>query len=598
MKRAVFDIFGKLKGEIQDFDSKGLYIVGKPATANEKIERGGVRGGYFFSQKQTLESIDLACASKYRRGIFDEEGQRKTFLNIVNFYRDVMKMKININVSNYILEPWSLDFTWIVWLFDRMFKRWAAMESYDDLIDEYANDLSTYGTTVSKKIAKCPERVPLRTLRNTQTAKSLYAAASSGGYAIIENDFHYNDMEEYPDWDTDGLSPDKSYTVFERYGLVPERLVKKYAGMSIQQICTYKPKENEKMVLALAILIAEGADEKEGVSSRKVLFMEKLDEDTWPLEECHINRQDGRWLGIGEPEKQLENQISRNLDSNLRRRGILWATKKIFQSSDDNVQKNLVMEVSDGEVLHVKRDGNITQVNTASQHSAEITADENSIKENSQQISFAFEVATGESLPSNTPFRLGVILQASVAQHFSQVRETFSNFLKRAFFDQIVPSFREEYEDEHEAIVGLGESDIEAFKEEIIIYHTNMRIWDAVRAGKRVDPALIRAAVEEELARNAYAFINVPEKYYEHAEYYMKLNLTEDISSDIAELTTIWSDLNAKGDPRAEHVLKLIMAKRGKALPAVLGPRMAVPPVQDPNAPPAPVQRPTEAVPV
>src|SRR6187402_50068 len=98
-----FNIFGKRLEEAEDFNKNGHYIVGRPD--GNGVEYGkdkGTRGGYYFSQRDLLESIDLACASKYKKGIYDDEGQRKTYLNIVNFYRDVMKMKINILVANYI----------------------------------------------------------------------------------------------------------------------------------------------------------------------------------------------------------------------------------------------------------------------------------------------------------------------------------------------------------------------------------------------------------------------------------------------------------------------------------------------------------------
>ena len=74
MKGEHFNIFGKLEEEIADFDNKGVYIVGKPKTQNERAEKGGEHGGYFFHQKQVLEAVDLACASKYKKGIFDDEG--------------------------------------------------------------------------------------------------------------------------------------------------------------------------------------------------------------------------------------------------------------------------------------------------------------------------------------------------------------------------------------------------------------------------------------------------------------------------------------------------------------------------------------------
>lgn len=584
MAAPTFNIFSKVSEEIEKFDKEGIYIVGRPDTRYENPQKRGERGGYYHSQRQLLEAIDLAGASKFKHGIWDDEGQRKTFLNIVNFYRDVMKMKININVANYLFSPLSLDFTWPVWVFDRQFKLWASMEDYDDQIDEYAHDLSTYGTCVSKRAAKCTERVPLRTLRNTQTAKSLYEAANNGGFVSIESEMHYNEMALYPDWDITGLDKTKEYSVHERYGLVPAGLVEKWSTMTDLDVSLYTMSADEEMVLAVAIIIPEGAGTVG--KGEALLFMEKHDEDTWPLDECHIEKVDGRWIGRGEIEKQMENQISRNLNANYRRRGILWAAKKIFQSTDENIQSNLVYEVLDGQVLHPKPNGQISQVNTANLHTGDITADDNVLQENSQQQAFAFEIATGEGMPSGTPFRLGVVLSAAVQQHFTLVRETFSNFLKRSFFNQVVPIFKSEYSDAHQVLIHLGENDIEAFKDDIVTYHTNLRIWDKLVGGGAPDGVAIRAQVEQELAKNPYAAIEVPPKFYDDIRYYMKLNLTDDIGPDIADLTSLYQTMVQKGDPRAENVLKQIFATRGKAFPAIVG--AAPPAAAAPAAPAAP----------
>lgn len=575
----IFNIFGKVSEEVHDFDSRGVYIVGKPKSENEHNYQKGERGGYYYSQKDVLDSVDLATASKYKKGIYDDEGQRKTYLNIVNFYRDVMKMKIGIRVSNYILKPRSLSFSWIAWLFDRSFKLWADMNDYNDQIDEYAHDLATYGSVVVKKLDKCAERVPLRSIRNTQTAKTLADASLYGGYVIIENEFHYNQMEEYPDWNLDGLDCDGTYQVMERYALVPEGLLEVWKDYTDIEISKYMPDPDEKMVCAMAIVIPQGIDDGFGA---KLLYLEEIDEDSYPLEECHVDKRDGRWLGIGEVEKQLEAQISRNLNANLRRRGILWATKKIFYSDDENIQQNLVMEVKDGEVLKLSKGRTAGQLNTANQHTGDISNDEASWVENSKQNAFAFEVATGEALPSGTPFRLGIVLQQSVAQHFTAVRNTFSNFLIRSFFDQIIPIFRNDFKDDHEVVVSFGESDIENLKDELITYHTNLRIFEQVIATGTADADKIRSQVETELAKNSYSFLQVEGHAYDHAEYFMELNLVDDIGPELSDLTTLYQSMVQKGDPRADNVLKQIFATRGKSLDAVLGPA----PVAKPGMPP------------
>ena len=586
MSKASYDIFHLIEKEKTDFE-EGYYIAGENKTdSGYDKNKKGEKGGYYFNQKDVLESCDLAVASKYKKGIRDEEGQRKTFINIVAFYRDVMKMKININVSNYIFTPRFEEATWPVWLMGRKFRTWAQEESYDDQIDEYGHSIATYGTTVAKKCAGGSERVPLRTMRNTQSAKSLWHAASSGGYVHILDDKHYNEMKDYPEWNVEGLSKGKSYNCVERWALVPERMLEEWRENG--GILEDYDEDEDDMVPAYMIVIPEtrqkGSDQK-----GTVLYMQRITKETFQLEEAHSEREDGRWLGKGEVEKQLENQIARNLTANLRRRGLLWAVKKIFQSSDDEAPNQLMMEVKDGEVVYVKPNGQISQVNTSSQHLGEFASDEDMWSENSTQRAFAFNIATGENMPSGTSFSLGVVLERAVSTHFGMVRNSYSNFLRRSFFDQLMPLFIEEHSDAHTMELPVGASDIENLQDQIIMFHQNVRIFDkmADRSNRapEIDPDAIRSEILEEMSRSPWLFLDIPEDFYDYAHAYMVLNIDDDIGPDIQTLTTIWTQLRQDGDIEgANSVLKKIMAKQGKNYDAIVPRSRGVKPV-NPNRP-------------
>ena len=579
------DIWHELDVETTDFE-KGYYLAGENKTTDgyDKNKKGE-KGGYYFCQKEVLESCDLAVASKYKQGIRDEEGQRKTFINIVAFYRDVMKMKININVANYIFEPRFEEATWPVWLMGRKFNTWAQEESYDDQIDEYGHALSTYGSCVSKKCHGGSERVPLRTMRNTQSAKSLWHAVSSGGYVHIEDDKHFNEMQDYPDWETENLSRGKSYDCVERWALVPKKMLEEEAWRDNHGVLDNYNEEEDALVAAYMVLIPGERPKGQNEVKGTVLYMEEVSKDSFQLEEAHAEREDGRWLGKGEVEKQLENQVARNLTANLRRRGLLWAVKKVFQSSDDEVSNQLLMEVRDGEVLYVKPNGQITQVNTANQHLGEFSSDEEMWKENSQQRAFAFNIATGENLPSGTSFSLGVVLDRAVSSHFSMVRNSYSNFLKRSFFDQLMPTFIEENSDEHTQQIPVGASDIENLVDQVVQFHLNVRIFDAMldRSKRRqgIDRDQMRIDILEELERQPWLFIEIPEDFYDYAHAYMKLNIDEDIGPDVQTLTTLWQTYIQRGDmERADKILRKIMAKQGHNLPALTGGGNSVQPVR------------------
>ncbi len=574
-----YNIFGKLRDNIEDFDDRGVYLIGRPSVRDQfdRMNRGRF-GGYYYSQRLTLEAIDLASASRFKRGNIDSEGKRKTYLNIVNFHKEVSMNQLNVNVSNYILNPTQRDYTWPVFFMNRKFKEWAAENSYDDLIDELTEDFCGKGTCVVKRTKNNIERVPLRTLRCTPTAKSLKDAANNGGYVIVENEMTYSQMKKYKKWNTKDISKDKPMVVFESYGLVPKAKVLEFRGEAVTDA------DWENYVLTVQILApnVDSFKAKAGSENGHILYLEEL--VNFPLEEAHYAKMDGRWLGIGEIEKQLENQIARNLTANLRHRSLMWAAKKIFQSTDDEIANNLVMEVKDGEVLHIsKPGGTVSQVNTQTQHLADFNADDKMWQENSNQISFSFETATGAAMPSATPFRLGAILDAAVAKYYKRKQDILANFLKRSFFDQIIPMFKDDNSDEHTLNYGVSHEDYPMVKQAMAVVYTNDLVHKEALKGNFITYEEAEPIVQRELEKHNNLDVVIPSDYYDNAHCYMELNINEPISGDIESLTSLYQSMVQAHDPRAERVLEQIFAIRGKNIDSILGPKPTAPaPVEQP----------------
>lgn len=593
-----YNLFAKLRENIEDYYTLGIYLVGKPSVKERFLdpENRGRDGGYYYSQRITLEAVDLACASKYRTGDLDAEGKVKTFLNIVNFHADVSINQIGVNTTNYILEPTNNDLAWAVFFMDKKFKEWSDENSYDDIIDELTDDFARKGTCVVKKIKNGVERVPLRTLRNSIRAKSLEFAARNGGYVIIENEMSYGLMKKYKNWKLTGLDKTKTYTVFERYALIPKAKLLEFEGKTITDA------DWEDYICCQQILIPDTeffkSKKDEDVGGTTIFITEVLDiPGEFPLEEAHYRKIDGRWLGEGEVEKQLQNQISRNFTANMRRRSLLWAAKKIFQSTDDEVARNFLMELKDGDVVKVKPNGTLSQVNTANQHAGEYTQDDNAVEKNSQQISFSFEAASGEAMPSGTPFRLGAILEAAVSKYFKRKQDTLSNFLKRSFFDQLIPIFQKEIKDEHTLRYSISDDQYEDALKGMIQLHSNNILKKEWLNSNFISADVLKGKVEEQLRKSPYIFWTIPDDFYTDVHCYMRLNINEPIAADIETLTSLYQSMAAKGDPRADRVLKAILAKKGQNIDAILG-SMPAPTMPAPGANPNPNTPPNNVLPV
>lgn len=564
-----FDLFANLKKNLNDFETESVEIAKGEGHSGKYLGRN--QSGYIFSQKDTVNAIDLAMSSTFKSGLYDAEGQRKVYLNGVRFIRDVSRMRTDIDVKHYVFKPDNFDSFWKAYFMQRQFRVYARENNYGEVLNRLGDDYATYGTAVTKRVGKEVHRVPIRNLKNTQTADSLNKAAKTGGYVIEEHKMTKTQIEnEMPGWDVSGLEYDKEYCIYEQHCLVPRGV--------INRVNERGDTEDEKRVLAMQILVLEGSESKK--EDGKVLFIEE-EKDT-PYEEAHWEKVDGRWLGRGPVENELENQIARNMAVNMRRRSLLWSSKKLFQSASEDTPKNLVKDVKDGQVLYVGTNGTINPIAMETRSVGEYQSFEDTLNKNSQQTSFTFEVATGESMPSGTPFRLGVILSNAVDSFFQLKQEQFGLFLKRAFFTQMIPIFKRQTK-EHTISVFAGEEGVEHLKQTLIDYWTDKNLMDALFDMKVPDVAAVRSTVEERFGKTPYYFIDIPDSFYDDVEMSVELEITDessDTKADVETLTTLYQTMVQAQDPRAERVLQAILGSTGRNLDAIAGKKPAPQPMQ------------------
>lgn len=566
-----FDVYAQIGKELQSFDEK-ILIAGKKENENNRYLNRKEKG-YLFSQKETLELIDMYYNSVFPTGQYDTENQRKLFLNICAFRSDVASKMIDIDTKDFIFIPEEKDFKWTAYFIQKEFEQWAKDEYFGELINEFVEMFPKYGTIVSKRVGDDIQRISIKNLINPQNCKSLKTAK----YVIEKHDeMDLEDMKCYPDWDVSNvdLKFGETTTVYERYGQVPLAYFNQMKGIG------GKVDPNETIECQIICTLAEKKEQNGYTGS--ILFIEKCDREDRPYEECHWKKQDGRWLGIGEVENQFENQIARNTIANLRRRALLWSSKKIFQSPDDTVAKNLIRDVKDGQVLRIMPNGNITQVDMASRQIGEFTSAETVWEDNSNQKSFTYEVATGESMSSGTPFRLGVVLSNAVNSHFQLKKEKLGLFLKKVVFEQIFEIFKKQSRKEHKFLVFAGEDGMQDLQKTVAEISYSNRLFDwAMSEESMIDFESEKLKIEEEVKNKDIIEVLIDDKTYDDAKVKLKLNITGediDVTTRITTLTTLYQSLLQAGDSRAEQVLSKIMALTGDNLEAILGPKQTPPP--------------------
>lgn len=555
------DIFQTTKKELDSFFQDKVHIAGVSRNENARYLTGKSKG-YEFSQWETVNLIDLYYNSKFESGPMDSEGQRKIFMNICKFRSDVASKQIDLDVKDFVFYPEDATSEWGATFLSREFKQWAKENYFGELINTCVENFPRYGWIVLKEVNGQLEFVPLQTLRNQQDAKSLAEAS----FVIIEHkDMGIDDMKAMKGWNIDGidLRGGKKTTVYERYGFVPLSEYKKHNGED--------PENGDEDVLVdcLTIMTVNASPKK---VDGNVLFMEKITKR--PFVEAHWSKQHGRLMGIGEIENQFENQIGANLSFNLYRRQLLWSSKKVFQSPDDNIARNLVRDVKDGDVLKISPNGNITQVDMGNRASADFNNFAGLLEKNSDQKSFTYEVATGASLPSGTPFRLGVVLSNAVNSHFDLKREKLGLFFKRAIQELVLPNFRNEFSQEHLISMFSDEEGFGTLKEIVTKLEVNSQVKEHLLNGEMPNVDAIRADVEGKMSKKNYLFIKIPDSFYEGIKYRIGLTITGeeiDVPKKIETLTNLYTSLSQKQDPRADVVLSRILSYTGENMDMLAG---------------------------
>jgi hypothetical protein len=403
---------------------------------------------------------------------------------------------------------------------------------------------------------------------NTPDAESLKQAAESGGYVIETHKLTYIDLQRFPKWKTDDIARyDGKKDIYERYSMVTEAEYK----MWNDETPTEDDFDDYHLCMAI-VCLDTGVKTETSKTSSSVLFLEKITD--FPYEEVHWSRRVGRWLGVGVVEELLENQLIKNKVLNTRLNALEWYAKKIFQSTDPSVAKNLSIAVEDGQVLEVMPGGQIQEVVINSRGLGDFQSMDNLVDGNSDKKAFTYEVITGEGSPSGTPFRLAVYTGNEANKYFLLQRETLGLFFKRAYFNQLVPIFKNQTK-EHTLTLAWNTGGLELLKNAYI----EMRKNDIVRDSFLVDRKPItedeaRFKVVEQLEKEPFMFWNIRKEAYENIFYTLELDLTGESSEtqkEVESLTNLYSAMVQAQDPRSERVLDFILANTGINYNSVAG---------------------------
>lgn len=498
--------------------------------------------GLSYNQYETLKNIYFYYNSKFTTGSVDDEGDRKYFLNIVKNPAKVATKAIDFDTKNIRILTAGGGDPIKTWFMERDLKYWMRKVEFGKVLNRIFAELPIFGSVVLKIIDGEPHFVDLRNFVIEPGAECIDDAS----YVIEKHNYtpsQFRKVAKSMKWkDSDvqktieefyKMKDTSHIRVFERYGDVQkddgtwEYMRVFLADVGVDELDNY----GRTTVQHTGVLLsADPWDEEK---------MEKL---YW---EFHFEKMAGRWLGIGVVESLFEPQIRQNELANLQAKTSYWAALRVFQTRDGNINRNMLTDVSNGEIINV--DSEIVQVDMSDRNLAFFNQEDQKWMRNRDELTFSYDVVQGERLPAGTPLGSAQLAVNQTLSYFEGIQENIALDVKELLLKVIIPRFQKENTLEH--TLRLVGKDLDQFINMIKNEYTFKEVVRiAVEQGKiltQQEADAIAIGIEATIKQKGEHMMTIPTNFYKDFRYDADIDITGESIDTRVRSATMFAILQA-----------------------------------------------------
>ena len=288
-----------------------------------------------------------------------------------------------------------------------------------------------------------------------------------------------------------------------------------------------------------------------------ILFCEEIDEK--PYKEYHRGRYNGRWIRVGMIEILFDIQVRANEIGNQIARGLEWAAKAIFRSSDRIIAQNILTDLQSGDII---KSVDLAQVNTRMNGLDQLIADWNRLMQLADKLANSFEVITGETLPSGTPFSLGNLMNINANKLFDFIREKLSIAFQEVIEDWILPDILRQLKSE-KIIKLMADNDGYDYYLTLLVNDWYIRNLLALLPHTPEIAINLKNQKIEELKKKKELLVKLEKEMWDNFKPRAKVVITGENYNLISELETLKSFIQLEQDPiRRTALIEMAMGKK------------------------------------
>ena len=523
-----------------------------------------ISDGVSFSQSKLVKRISLYENQIYPKGKVDSQGDYKYWFDITSPRVNDEVKNIDFDRSNIMIYSESFKDRLAILLSNLELKNWLIKTGQGEKLNDAVEEFSAWGNVVWKKVKGGYERVDLKNFYLTNvTAQSLEETAVIERHILTQSDLR-NKEGVWENIDkvilscankeftaTKGSSPvdttNPYYEIYERNGEINEKILKEAQGKS--------GGNEDKYVLAKVIVAGLGKKGKE--TSKFVLFADEISK--MPYKEAHRGRYKGKWWREGMYEILFDCQTRANQIGNQIAKGLEWASKLILRTADDTFVQNILTDLRNGDILRTR---DLTQVDTRMHGLDQLMVDWNRNIQTADRLSNSYEIVRGETMPSNTPFRLGALLDTNANKLFDFLREKLALGFKSLIEDWILPDLLKELRGQKIIDLTNSEENLKDYYEMVTEGWYIKNLINLPPHSLEIAQTLKESKLAE-LIRSQKASVKIEKGFWDSFKPRIKVVITGENVRLAADLESMLSFIQLEADPiRRSALIEMAMAKK------------------------------------
>lgn len=486
---------------------KSIHEIVREVKHNYENEDIDTVEGLDFNMYDRIVENEFLTNARYMSGDEDDNGDLKPFHDIITRIIDNSRSAEEIDTKDLKLVSNDPDFYVRARLLNAYNQDWLQEKRMDQFLNEAIETRIKHGGLLVK-VTETEDDVDLEVVDWTNFMGD--AADLDSGIKVLNNFYTPSALVEKGmemGWDMEAVNRAiELYAESDQDDEFREQrettgkyiLVREVSGVMEKRYMDDNAGEFEYSYQVHYTAGSEFHNEKDGEAGVTLDSFE-LDDDIFYYLPYKKRTIAGKTLGIGAVERSRHAQIATNVAAQQYKYSLDSASINVLQSSSKNLKgKNVLTNMKRGSIIKTDDGKPISSVDMSPQALAHLDRYMQAWQVQVDRATGTFAVATGEELPSGTPYRLGAILDQNAQSTPDLRREEFGIFINKIYQERIIPFFIKKIKNKETLALKFDSEQLIEMDRDAAQYEADKVIVDEYLNGDYEDvPPVMKFAVME-----------------------------------------------------------------------------------------------------